>query len=278
MEMRKLMIVLLVIVSLSVVLSVCSCGSDTTATTQAQSATTQAAQERKIIVGTIGLIPNVTFTDKDGKLTGYDVEVIRAMTNYIPGLQVDFQILDFPNLLLSLDSKKIDMAACLLEKNPDRAAKYLFPSESYLVMKDKLVVSDSNTTINSMEDMAGKTLLLSTGTNEQTVAEAWNAAHGNKIKLTYTSAPASEVVAQIKAGRADGAIYTDFDVRNYNAQADAHWKTVGEPLAVAHCYQVLRQGDTELAALVEKALKAMKEDGTLAKLSIQWLGDDFTKE
>lgn len=277
--MRKLMIILLAILSVSMVLSVCSCGSETdTTTSQAQSATTQAVETRTIIVGTVGQIPNVTFTDESGKLTGYDVEVVRAMSNYIPGLQIEFQILDFPNLLLSLDSKKIDMASCLLEKNPDREAKYLFPTESYLVMKDKLVVSDSNTTVNSMEDMAGKTLLLQTGTNEQTVAEQWNAAHGNVIKLTYTSAPASEVVAQIKAGRADGSIYTDFDVRNYNAQADAHWKTVGEPLAVAHCYQVLRQGDTELAALVDQAIKAMRADGTLSKLSIQWLGEDFTQE
>jgi L-cystine transport system substrate-binding protein len=270
--MRKLSMILLAVLSLSVVLFVCSCGNETTTTTS------QAVQERKIVVGTIGLIPNVTFTDDKGNLTGYDVEVIRAMANYVPGLKIEFQILDFPNLLLSLDSKKIDMAACLLEKNSDREANYLFPSESYLVMKDKLVVLDSNTTINSIEDMAGKTLLLSSGTNEQVLAEEWNAAHGNVIKLTYTSSPTPEVIAQLKSGRADAAIYTDFDVRNYNAQADAHWKTVGEPLKVAFCYQVVRKGDTELAALIDQALKAMKADGTLSKLSIQWLGDDFTKE
>jgi len=235
------------------------------------------AGSRKIIVGTIGVIPNVTFTDKDGKLTGYDVEVVREIAKRVPGLEVTFQILDFPNLLLSLDTKKIDLAACLLEVNKEREAKYLHPTESYLVMVDKLTVHQSNTTIHSINDMAGKILILSTGSNEQMIGEKWNKEHGNIIKLAYSSSGPVDIVTQIKSGRADAAIYTDFDVRNYNTMANAQWKIVGEPLAVANCYQLMRKDDKELAAMIDKALKAMKADGTLSKLSIQWLGQDFTQ-
>jgi|WetSurMetagenome_2_1015567.scaffolds.fasta_scaffold03323_10 L-cystine transport system substrate-binding protein len=264
--MKKALLILLTLVTIVVMVGGCAAKTSTT------------AQVRKVIVGTFGQIPNITFTDESGKLTGYDVEVVREIAKHVPGMEVEFQILDFPNLLLSLDTKKIDMATCLLEKNADRAAKYGFPSEAYIVMLDKLIVHQDNTTINSINDMAGKTLILAAGSNEQSIGENWNKAHGNVINITYSPNGPVDIVAQIKSGRADASIFTDFDVRNYNTQADAQWKTVGEPLAVAHSYEVTSKDDTQLMAMIDQGLKAMKADGTLAKLSVQWLGADYTQE
>jgi L-cystine transport system substrate-binding protein len=40
---------------------------------------------------------------------------------------------------------------------------------------------------------------------------------------------------------------------------------------------MLRKNETGLQKDVDKALKEIKEDGTLTKLSKKWLGEDYTK-
>jgi polar amino acid transport system substrate-binding protein len=45
-----------------------------------------------------------------------------------------------------------------------------------------------------------------------------------------------------------------------------------EPLAIA-----IEHGDPELSAKIADAVKAMKADGTLSKLSEKWYGQDYSK-
>jgi ABC-type amino acid transport substrate-binding protein len=40
-------------------------------------------------------------------------------------------VLDFPNILLSLEAGKVDVAAFQFEYNPDRAQKYLYGAVGY---------------------------------------------------------------------------------------------------------------------------------------------------
>ena len=119
-----------------------------------------AADAKKIIVGTGTQFPKVCFLDENGKLTGFDVELVKEIDKRLPDYEFEFQTLDFSNLLLSLETKKIDFVAHEMEKNPDRAAKYLFNKEAYAHWKTKIIVpKDNNATFKNLDDLKGKKVL-----------------------------------------------------------------------------------------------------------------------
>lgn len=76
----------------------------------------ESAQVKKITVGTANDFEQVAFLDENGKLTGYDVEVIKEIDKRLTEYEFEFQTMDFSNILLSLETKKVDIAAHLFEK------------------------------------------------------------------------------------------------------------------------------------------------------------------
>ena len=54
-------------------------------------------------------------------------------------------------------------------------------------------------------------------------------------------------------------------------------KQVGEPVFYEPLAIAIEHGDPELSAKIADAVKAMKADGTLSKLSEKWYGQDYSK-
>jgi L-cystine transport system substrate-binding protein len=232
---------------------------------------------KKIIVGTGTQFPNVCFIDENGKLTGYDVELIREIDKRLPEYEFEFSTMEFKNLLLSLETKKIDLIAHQMEVNEERQAKFLFNDEAYNIFPNKIVVSEKNQDVKSIEDLKGKKLIVGATSNAAVLAEKWNAANGNAIDIVYSGA-GEDTNTQIKTGRVDATISTQFAIDYQNKVVDAQLKTVGEALSNSKVYFILNKDEEELKTKIDEALKSIKEDGTLSKLSTEWLGADYTVE
>ena len=63
-----------------------------------------------IIVGTDGAYPPFNYHDESGKLTGYDIEVTRAIADKL-GVKVDFQETLWDGMLAGLKSGRFDAVA-----------------------------------------------------------------------------------------------------------------------------------------------------------------------
>ncbi|CAM5578975.1 hypothetical protein LSPH24S_09390 [Lysinibacillus sphaericus] len=59
-----------------------------------------------ILVGTGTQFPNICFLDDKGNLTGYDVELVRAIDKKLPEYNFEFKTMEFSNLLLSLERER----------------------------------------------------------------------------------------------------------------------------------------------------------------------------
>jgi L-cystine transport system substrate-binding protein len=286
--MKKLIMVTLII---SLVLVVTGCGKKTAteATNAPAASTAPTATEapasttpvpvKKIIVGTSGTFPQVTFIDTNNKLTGYDVELLREVDKRLPEYEFEFQTAEFKSLLLNLDTKKIDFVANQMEKNPDREKKYLFSKESYAYWKTKILVAKDNNTIKSIDDLKGKKALTTATSAEATILENYNKANNNAIKIVYSSGAANDTVNQLATGRVDGSVGADFILPITDPEGKL--KTVGPILTESQILFVFRKDDPEEQLLSDKidgVIKELKADGTLSKLSLQWLKIDVTKE
>ncbi|OBZ16143.1 L-cystine-binding protein TcyJ [Bacillus sp. FJAT-27264] len=234
---------------------------------------------KKVIVGTTSSFPQVLFYDKDGKLTGYDIELVREIDKRLPEYEFEFNVLDsLPSLLLSLDTKKIDMIAQEIEKTPEREEKYLFNKVPYAYWQNKIVVAkDNNDPIKSLDDIKGKKFLTYPSSAAEQILLKYNKDHSDAIKLVYANGAANDTAEQIASGRVYGTLTADFSLSLIDPQGKL--KAVGEPLSKAEILFLFRKNDPEKQALadaIDKALLEIRGDGTLSALSKQWLGQDFT--
>lgn len=267
-------IILIAMALLLTFLGACS-SKETTTTSKSSSGDSDVKKVQKIIVGTGTQFPNVCFIDDKGKLTGYDVELVRKVDEKLPEYEFEFKTMEFSNLLLSLETNKIDFIAHELEVNEERKQKFLFNNEPYNNFPLYVTVRQDNKDIQSIKDLKGKKAIVTATSNSAVFLEKYNKENNAGINIVYSGSGADDTNNQIRTGRADATITTPFAVDFYNKQADAKQKVVGEPLQDSKVYFLLRKDETTLQKRIDEALAELKKEGVVSELSKKWLGADY---
>ncbi|WP_372638373.1 transporter substrate-binding domain-containing protein [Cohnella sp.] len=243
------------------------------------SAQAEPVKVTKIVVGTGTQFPKVCFIDENGKLTGFDVELVREIDNRLPQYEFEFQTQEFKSLLLSLETKKIDFVAHEMEKNPEREEKYLFNKEPYAHWRNKIVVAKDNDSVRTLDDLKGKKVLVGATSAQAQILDNYNKANDNAIKVVFSNGGANDTVEQIVTGRVDATLAADFALSLIDPEGKL--KATGPALSEADILFMFRKNDEEaqkLSDAIDGAIRELKADGTLGKLSTEWLGNDFTAE
>jgi len=231
------------------------------------------AAEKVINIGTEGVYAPFTFVDEKGKLTGYDVEVITEAAKRA-GIKINFTPTPWDSMFLGLESKKYDIIANQIGKNPDREKKYLF-SESYLISGAQLIVKDNNNKIKTLADLKGKKVGTGVGSNYNKILTDYD--KNKEINLVYYDGDVTQVFQDISLGRLDATLNDRLTVGENVKKLGLKVKTVGNPINEVPSYFVFRKDSADLKAKIDKAILSMKKDGTLGKISKKWFNEDFTK-
>lgn len=229
-----------------------------------------------VLIGTEGVYAPFTFVNEKGTLTGYDVEVVKAIAKRAK-IEVKFLPTPWDSMFLGLETRKFDLIANQIGKSPEREKKYLF-SESYLISGAQIIVKgDRDGNINGLADLKGLKVGTGVGSNYSKILEEHNAKKEYEIK--YYDGNLTTVLQDIVAGRLDATLNDRLTV-GYNVKKLAlNVKLVGKPVALVPTFFVFRkdQAGKELKAKFDKALVELKKDGTLVKLSQEWFGADYTQ-
>ena len=247
-----------------------------------QSASAPAAQaKKKIVIGTGNAYKPYCFLDEKNNLTGFEIDVLKKINEKLPQYEFEFKTFDFNAILVSLETGKVDLAAHQFEVNPDRKNKFLFGDVGVTVYDLKLAVKEEQNSIKSLDDLAAAGATVEVGkasANKTYVVDKWNKDHGNKLKIVLEAATPAITVQNLLSGKTDAFVNIQRNVDDYKKTFGAKIKTVGEPISYSNSYYLYRKNDetgTQLKKDVDEALKALKADGTLSKLSNQWLGGDY---
>lgn len=232
------------------------------------------AKVQKVVVGTGTQFPNICFLDKDGNLNGYDIEIVKAIDKKLPEYDFEFKTMEFSNLLLSLETKKIDLIAHQMEVNKERQEKFLFNKEPYNVFPLKVTVHQDNNEIKSIDDLAGKKVGTSPTSNSTVFLEDYKKKNNLDVELVYGAS--ADFKEQLKTGRIDAVITTPFAVDFSNKQADAQQKVVGDTLLSSKVYFLFNKEEEKLAGRIDEALAELKKEGVISELSKKWLGADYS--
>lgn len=235
---------------------------------------------KTIIVGTGTAYNPYCYLDENGNLVGYEKDVLDAIDELLPQYTFKYETFDFSNILLALSGGKIDIGAHQYEESEERRKNYLFSTETYNSFITHIVLLKDRTDINSFEDLPGKTVHLSIGSNTAATILKYNegAAPDKQINTFLAKSLQSEqIVAGLKNGQFDATFMPLLDLDKYNREYGNILKAVGKPLNSSFSYLIFQKGNTELQEAVDGALRKLKESGKLSELAIKDLGRDTTK-
>ncbi len=230
--------------------------------------TKDTAEKEVLRVGTEGTYAPFTFHNNEGELTGYDVEVIKEVAKRMD-VEVEFMETQWDSMFAGLNSKRFDLIANQVGINEERLANYDF-STPYTYSSSVIVTKADNNDIASFEDLKGKKSAQSLTSNYGAIAEE------NGAELVGVEGLAQSIEL-IKQGRADVTVNDKLAVLDYmKTQNDKSVKIVAESDDVSEMAFTFNKGNNELIDKINEQLAAMKEDGTLAKISEEWFGEDVS--
>ena len=268
--MKKLLTALL---ALLMVLTLAGCGpkpaDDPEPTPEPKDEYDEVMARGSLIVGVEGTYSPYTFHGDDGELTGFDIDVAKAIGERM-GIEIDFKEAEWDSLLVGVDTGVYDTLINDVGITAERKLKYDYAGPVLYHIQNVYVLKD-NDDIHGLEDLNGKKL----ATNITGAMVPYFESLGVQIVGISTSEEAQNLLQ-----RGD----CDF-LSTYPEMMEDYWKQhpeARENTKIAFAltdYLTMegipfRKGETRLRDAVEAALEEMRQDGTLSAISIKWFGVD----
>ena len=250
-----------------------SSGDSTTPGAEKQAGGRTLAQVEKagvITVATEGTYRPFTYHENgSGELTGYDVEVMKAIGEQL-GVDVKFEETQWDAIFAGLDAGRFDAIANQVSITPERQAAYDF-STPYTVSPGVIVVNKGDDSISSFADLEGRTTAQSLTSNWYELAKKSGADVENVEGW-------AQAVTLLKQGRVDATINDELTYLDYeHTEGDTGLAIAATTDDEAHNAVAFRPGSDSLIKAVDKALVTLRKDGTLAKISEKYFGEDVSQ-
>lgn len=219
-------------------------------------------------VGTEGTYSPFSFHDpKTNKLTGYDVEVIDAVAKKL-GVKVEYVETPWDAIFAGLTSKRYDVVANQVTKNPERQGLYAL-SDAYTVSEGVIAARADDSSITSLADLKGKKSAQSITSNWAEVAKKAGADVESVEGFT-------QAVTLLKQKRVDATVNDSLAVLDYQkSTGDTSIRVVAKTGDVAEQVVAARK-DSDLIPEINKALKELQADGTLKRISEKYFQADVS--
>lgn len=222
-----------------------------------------------IKIGTEGTYAPFTYHDGANKLVGFDVEIGEEIAKRL-GVKPEFVEGKWDGLIAGLDAQRYDTVINQVGITEERNAKFDF-SDPYIASKAALIVRDDNADIKGFADLSGKKAAQSLTSNYGQIAQKAGA------ELVGTDG-FDQSIALVVQGRADATINDSLSFLDFNKkQPDAPVKIVATEGDASYSGVIVRKGDPELVAAINKALADIKSDSTYQKISEKYFGQDVSQ-
>jgi polar amino acid transport system substrate-binding protein len=186
------------------------------------------------------------------------------------GKKVEFQPIDWKTKESELSSGRIDLIWNGYTITDDRKKKVLF-TKPYL-KNAQVVVTRTDSKLSKLSDLEGKVVGL------QSLSSASDALNANPIKSKIKTVTEfnDNVLAlnDLKSGRLDAVVIDEVVINYYMTKEKNTFKILDESLAPEEYGVGVKKGNEELLKNLQKALDGMNADGTAAKISTKWFGED----
>lgn len=231
------------------------------------------------------------FINEKGESDGYEVQVLKAVDKKLKDYEFEYTGTSDDDLLIGLESGKYDIGTKGAWYTAERAEKFIIPKEpigaSIIGFTIRTEDKDKYTDIDSFAKAGAKLVPISPQNAQYNVISDYNKEHEHQqIALTEAeSFNVADAYAWVLEGRYDA--YFDIKLSFEGAVKDekgAYHNYTDKLSWFAYkgipTYPLIHKNDTntEFVEAYEEAIADLKADGTLAKLSEQYFGEDVFEQ
>lgn len=216
-----------------------------------------------ITIGTSNDAP-ISYVDQEtGEFTGFDGEIIQEACKRLGIKEVKVEVMDWANLIVALNSGKIDMICDCMMIKPERLEQCYF--SDYLYQNSELLIVPSDSSVKSKDDLTGKEVIGCTdGTTFLQTAQAWQ--EEGTIAEARSMGDQTELLLNVQTGKIDGCLTDAFVIEYMIAQNDetvAGLKAAENyvPEGAAGAGYTCRFEDEEMMKEFNSVFKEMREEG-----------------
>ena len=215
------------------------------------------------------------FSIGGGKYVGFHTEMAERIIDDLkkdlnaPDLKINYQVITSQNRIPLMQNGTIDFECGSTTNNAARQKDVDFAVTTYEEEVRIDVRADSN--INSVKDLAGKTIATTTGTTSVQHLRKHDRAAGLNFQEVMGKDHAESFLL-LETGKADafvmdGSILAANIARSRNPKG---YKIVGEVLSVEPIACMLPKNDAKFKEAVDNSIKRQISDGSLEKLYDKW--------
>ena len=222
------------------------------------------AAEKTFIMGIDPEYPPFSYLGDDGEYTGFDVEVCKAVCDYL-GWDLEIFGVNWDEKLVQLDSMECDCVwSGMTILDSMKEAGYVI-SEPYYDNTQVLVVK-ADSGFKSSKDLAGKIVAVQLGTSGESLLNGDLADMAATFGNVLTCDSFLKCFTELQGGAVD-AVFVDMPVAASYVAGHDGLKVIDENLGAEQYGIAFRSGDAELCKTVDDAVQALVKDGTYAKIA-----------
>lgn len=246
----------------------------------------EAAAGGKTVVKTVisGTEAPLSWVDEKGEKHGYEYDVLLEVNKRLKDYQLDIQAVPPETQDVMMESGDAKVATGGYFKNAQREQNFLLP-ESPIGASSLMVyvLKGNENKYTNFEDVVKanlKLVPLTPNGGAYRIVDEWNKKHGNLLKEipVQSGVSVAERVKGLKEGQYDALIIpNNLGVEELAAKQGIELAAIKEPIKVNATYVVVNKKEEKLAGEINEALKELRADGTLAKISTKWYKDDLLK-
>lgn len=228
--------------------------------------------KEEVVFATVGTTAPFSY-EKDGELTGFDVELAREVFKDSDEYKVSFKKIAWSSIFTGLDAGKYQMSGNNLSFSEERASKYLYSYPTGTTPAVLAVPKDSD--IKTYDDIAGYTTQVVQGTSTVTQLEEFNKKHSdNPVELKFSSEDITQTLRGLNEGKTDFKLFDAPTVNSIiESQGLDNLKTIEiDAKEKPYIYFIFADGEDDLQKFVNKRIKELQADGTLGDLAEEYLG------
>lgn len=228
----------------------------------------------KLTVSTSGTLFPSSYYNDNNQLVGYDVDLAKEVAKRLD-VDIEFKEYNVDGQIAALQRGEADFAANDFGLSGDRKDKFSLSTPIKYSFTSMIVRESDDSGIHSLEDLKGKKAAGEPNTSYMKLAESYGAE-----LVVYDNATNDQYLTDVANGRTD-VIINDYYLQKMSIGAlpDIPVKILEDVyFDLDHTGFLFVKENNELREKVDTALKEMKEDGTLAKISEGYFQTDVSEK
>ncbi|QQE79299.1 basic amino acid ABC transporter substrate-binding protein [Alicyclobacillus sp. SO9] len=205
-------------------------------------------------------------TKKNGKLTGFDIEMIHDIAK-LENLKIkNTRTMQFSGLIPALVSDQVDVAVAGFTIKKTRMQKVNFSNAYYLSGQSILV--RKNSSITGLKDLKGKVVAVKKATTGADFATSKGLKNLKQFNTT------SQLYSALMSGSVSAVIFDNPGNSSFAKDHSSKVKVVGGMLTGEYYGIAVSKKKPELLKKINAGLKKMQSDGEYKKLYKKYFGSD----